>query len=507
MEASMKTITIDPISRIEGHLAVELEIQDGRVKQAFCKGEMFRGFEVLLQGRSPLDAQQITQRICGVCPISHGVASCLAQESAYDIKPPKNGRLLRDLILCANFIQSHLTHFYQMSLADFIDFSAAAHYQGADPKMKNLKDWAVRQSASNADFPGAPFLQQYEGRLVENRDLNLTLAHHYIQSLAMRRTAHQCAALFSGKMPHASALVPGGVTETVTPLKIARYQSQIQSLLQFISDCYLTDLYAVAEEFPEYFTMGQGYGAYMAYGVFGDAENESALAFPRGLVVNGELSEFDIERISETTRYSFFKPHQSPSIGQNETVPQPDKEGAYSWIKAPRYNRTVVEVGPLARMLVAYHTGKNNAVKKSIDDALKRFNKKLDDLNSAWGRHLARALECQLVAQHALSLVDSLQNGEPTVQIFTIPNSASGAGLTEAPRGALGHWLVIESGKVSRYQCVVPTTWNCSPRDAENLPGALEKALETTPVADADNPLEAARVVRSFDPCLACAVH
>jgi Ni,Fe-hydrogenase I large subunit len=502
-----RTIDIDPVSRIEGHLAFRIETEADRIVEAYSSGEMFRGFEAILTGRDPLDAQQITQRICGVCPVSHGTASVLAQDMAYGVTPPENGRLARNIILAANYIQSHILHFYQLSALDFIDIAAVTQYAGKDPSLLRLKSWVESQTASNVLYPGAPFLPRYDAGYVEDPELNITAIKHYLTSLEIRTLAHQLGAVFAGKLPHATAIMPGGVTETVTAKKIAACASMIEKLKDFITTAYLSDVAAVAQTFPEYFEIGKGCGNFLAYGVFPESEDPSEKFLSGGVVEQGALKDFDETGITEDVRYSLFSSPSGLEPGRGKTVPAPGKSGAYSWIKAPRYHGRVMEVGPLARMMVAYLSGTSPDINNTVDGLLSGLGKNPEHLDSVLGRHAARALECKIIADRCTQWIDRLTPGKPVFKDFNIPEKGIGTGLTEAPRGALGHWLEIENHKIKSYQCVVPTTWNCSPRDDEGNPGAVEQALVGTLLADTDNPMEATRVIRSFDPCIACAVH
>ncbi|KPA18410.1 iron hydrogenase [Candidatus Magnetomorum sp. HK-1] len=502
----MKSINIDPITRIEGHLAIRTEIESNRVAKAYSAGEMFRGFEIILKDRSPLDAQQITQRICGVCPISHGIASILAQDMAYGVTPPENGRLMRNILQAANYIQSHIIHFYHLSAPDFVDIKAITKYQGNDSGLKHLKEWVESQLASKSLYPAAPFLPTYDAKYIENTELNLLAIKHYLDALKMRSLAHKMGALLGGKLPHSPGLIPGGITEKITAKKIASLKSLLQELQNFINTAYITDVLEVANAFPEYFELGKGYGNFLAYGVFSESANRSDTFLPSGLFLDNNLVDFDAEKITEDVKFSYYSSASGLKPDKSETVAKPKKDNAYSWIKAPRYDGNVMEVGPLARMIIAYHK-KDAAVQKIIDQVLTDIGKKPEDLISMLGRHAARAIECKLIADHCSGWIDQLVPDKPVFKDFDIPKNGKGMGLTEAPRGALGHWLEIDNYKISHYQCIVPTTWNCSPRDDNGKPGALEKALEGTPVADPENPIEAVRVVRSFDPCIACAVH
>ena len=510
-ETIMSTITIDPITRIEGHLAIRLEIESNRVSQAFCSGEMFRGFEVILKGRDPMDAQQITQRICGVCPVSHGIASILAQEAAYKVAPPENGRLMRNLIAGANFIQSHIMHFYLLSAPDFVDVAAITQYQGKDPLLQEIKAWVQSGMASKRIYPLAPFLPRYEGRYIEDAELNIAALRHYFDALEMRSLAHKMGALFAGKLPHAATLIPGGVTERVTSRNIVACESMIGKLRKFVTHAYLRDVAEFATAMPEYAKSGRGCGNFLGYGGFPESANRSVTLFPAGVIIDGKPAYFDPEKIREDVRYSLYSGPSGLRPARGQTFPDPEKYDAYSWLKAPRYGGKVMEVGPVARMILAYLKGENAEARPMMDTFFKHTGKKEGDapwafselaehLNSVMGRHIARALECQLIADRCVAWVRGLKPGKPVFTDFDIPKTAQGVGLTEAPRGALGHWLDIANHKIGNYQCVVPTTWNCSPRDDLGHPGTVELALVGTPIA-------AARVVRSFDPCIACAVH
>ena len=501
------TITLNPITRIEGHLSVKVNVQSGRVAEAFVVGEMFRGFETILRGRDPLDAQHITQRICGVCPVEHGVASVLAQEMAYKLAPTNNGRIVRNLIQAANYIMSHITHFYILSGPDFVDVAMVAGYQGKDPALLAVKAWVKAQLASTTVTPAAPFLPRYAAKYLQDADANFAALRHYLEALEMRTLAHRMGAVFAGKLPHAMTLVPGGVTEKVTALNITEYRSCLGRLQTFIDQAYLPDVVAVAQSFPEYFTLGPSCGSFLSYGVFPEAAENGTAFLPAGTLLDGKLQKLDVEAITEDVGQSLFSSASGRKPFEGETVPAPDKAGAYSWLKAPRYNGRVMEVGPLARLLVAYHDGRNTAAKSAVDALLKSTGREPKDLASVMGRHAARALECKLVADRCGEWLDQLAPDQPACADFSIPEEGRGHGLTEAARGALGHWIEVRGRKISNYQCVVPTTWNCSPRDDRGQPGAIEQALLGTPVADAENPIEVARVVRAFDPCLACAVH
>lgn len=497
-----KKVTLDPLTRIEGHLAVRLSVDGGEVSSAECSGEMFRGFEQILQGRSPLDAQQIIQRICGVCPVSHGLASVIAQEQVYGITVPQNGHLIRNIILASNYINSHITHFYHLSSLDFVDVSEVLNYSGKDSLLLNIKSWAQDEFSSTKLFPGAPFLPKYSGTYLQSTEVNLGVLRNYFIALEMRALSHQLISLFGGKMPHIASLVPGGITENIDAKKIAASYAKLQKLENFITTSYRQDVMAVASEFPEYFYTGKSYDNYLAFGAFKESGPSSAPLFGEGVLTAGRLDGLSTTAIEESVAYSRY----TNASNRHKTIPDPHKQDAYSWIKAPRYKGLPMEVGPLARILIAYKQ-KDPATIASVNSFLTSTGHSLDDLNSSMGRHVARFLELEIVVKKCGEWIAALNPQEPTSTPFTIPRSGQGEGLVEAPRGALGHWIEIANHKISRYECIVPTTWNCSPKDDQDTLGPVEYALKGTSIADADNPIEAARIIRSFDPCLACAVH
>jgi ferredoxin hydrogenase large subunit/hydrogenase large subunit len=502
-----KTIELNPVTRIEGHLAIKVEVEDGKVSKSYVIGEMFRGFEKILRGRDPLDAQHITQRICGVCPVEHGMASVLAQEMAYQLTPAPNGVIARNLLQAANFMMSHITHFYILSGPDFVDVAMIADYKGGDPALAALRDWVKAQLSSRTVVPGGPFLPRYAAQYLKDADANFTVLRHYLEALEMRTLAHRMGAIFAGKLPHAATLVPGGLTEKMTALKIAEFRAGLDTLRSFIEQSYLPDVVAVAKAFPEYFSVGKGCGNFLSYGVFPVSAGSSTKLLPAGVLVDGKLQSVNPDAIAEDVGSSLYSSGTGLAPYVGETVAAPDKSGAYSWLKAPRYNGHVMEVGPLARVMVGSQDGQNAALKSAVDDLLKALGRSPADLNSVLGRHAARALECKFIADQCIEWLDQAVPDAPTFTDFSIPESGRGYGLTEAARGALGHWLNIGDSKITNYQCVVPTTWNCSPRDDRGVPGTVEQSLVGLPIADPQNPIEAARVVRSFDPCLACAVH
>jgi hydrogenase large subunit len=461
----MATIKIiDPVTRLEGHLKMEITVDTVNGKQqvvdARSTGTLFRGFEQILIGRDPRDAQHITQRICGVCPVPHGMASIMAQDKAFKVTPPNNARIMRNLVLGSNFIQSHILHFYHLAALDYMEGPGMAPWQPA---------WNVdiRITGSTAQ----------------------TLVNHYVSAIDMTRKAHEMGALFGGRMPDPIAYIAGGFTATPRSDRIAKFKTYLTELISFINGTYLPDVAAVAKTYPEYSAIGGGYGNLLAFGVFDlDATGASKL-LKAGRSVGGSqaINTVDINQIAETVKYSWYSDgttNLKPAAGL--TTPQYPKSNAYSWLKAPRYGGTAYEAGPLARMWV------NGDYQKGV---------------SVMDRHAARAQETLKIAKAMQTWVTQLQTNGPVYNSSTVPATASAYGLTEAPRGALGHWLQLANGKISRYQIITPTCWNASPRDDAGKPGPIEKALIGTPIINPDQPIEVLRVIHSFDPCLSCAVH
>jgi len=435
------------------------------------------------------------------------MASSLALEAAFDVadQVPNNGRVMRNLIFGSNYFQSHVLHFYHLAALDYVDVTAAAGYTGPDKRLRQVADFIARGSLS-------PFLPRYEGDYRLDKKTNQAAVAHYVEALNMRRESHEMLAIFGGKMPHSMGIFPGGTLEQVTVDKIAAFRWHLERLRDFIDNVYIPDVLAVAGAYPDYFEIGQGCQRYLSYGNW-DLDNEPDLTkrkrvLPHGRL-NGEtmtLDPFDPSQITEHVKHSWYSSSSNLPPSRGQTQADPNKPGGYSFIKAPRYAGDVYEVGPLARILVAYAQG-TEPVKTLVDGVLSTLKAEPKALFSVLGRHAARALECKIVADLMADWILELQPGAPCCAKYDLPETGSGMGLTEAPRGALGHWVEIADGVIDNYQAVVPTTWNCSPRDDKDQPGACEQALEGTKVRDPANPFELVRIVRSFDPCLACSIH
>ncbi|NPV73239.1 MAG: nickel-dependent hydrogenase large subunit [Pelotomaculum sp.] len=462
-------IIVDPVTRIEGHLKIEVEVENNKVIDAKTSGTLFRGLEIILRGRDPRDACHYVQRICGVCPIAHGLTSILCLDDAFGVKPPANGRIVRNLIQGANYLQSHILHFYHLTALDYV--------KGPDT---------------------APFIPRYEGDYRLPKEVNDKAVEHYIQALTMRKKAQEMLAVFGAKMPHVTAYTAGGVTEQVTPEKIAQFKNYLQEITSFIDNVYIPDVLAVAGVYgDDWFAIGTGCKNMLAYGGFRltdeDDPDGQAQLFKRGRYTQGQYASVDKMKITEEVKYSWYEDITTGKYpGEGATVPAPDKKGAYSWLKAPRYEGLPHEVGPLARQWVGKQKDVVNLGEKAF---------------SVLGRHFARAIEASQVAHAMAEWLNQLVPGQPTYTPFNVPKEGAGVGLHEAPRGALGHWIVIKDYKIENYQAVVPTTWNGGPRDDKGQPGPIEQALIGAPVKDPNNPIELVRIVRSFDPCIACAVH
>lgn len=457
----MPKVVIDPVTRIEGHLKIEVDVEHGKVIDARSSGTLFRGFEIILKGRDPRDAQHITQRICGVCPTSHAITSARCLDDALGAEVPPNGRIVRNLIHGANYIMSHVLHFYHLAALDYV--------VGPDT---------------------APFIPRYKGDYRLPPDVNNMAVDHYVQALAIRRKAQEMLAIFGGKMPHITTIIPGGVTEKVTQEKIDKFRAILQEVTGFVDNVYLPDVFAVADVYKDYFDIGRGWKNMLAFGIFqlDDAKDPTGqnMLIKRGAYTNGTFSMVDPKKITEDLKYSRYNDETSGlNPMEARTEPQPHKLGAYSWIKAPRYDKLPHEGGPLARMWV-------NQVPEIANLGEKAF--------SVMGRHAARAVECKLIAHAMFGWLNELRPGQPTHLPCSVPKEGRGFALWEAPRGCLAHFIKIKDYKIDNYQVTSATIWNACPRDDRGQRGPIEEALVGTPVDDLENPIEVVRVVRSFDP-------
>src|SRR5512138_40946 len=451
--ATSMTKTIDPFTRIEGHLKIKIDVADGRVANAWSSGLLFRGFESILQGRDPRDAPIITSRICGVCHAVHRLTSIQALEDAAGVVPPPDAVRIRNIEQGVNFVYSHAAHIFALT--------------GPDYDLYGL----------------VPGLSQ--GQNVDTYNSVLKSA-----VLPAQRLCHEIGAVFGGKTPHHMTTVPGGVTCTPTRAAIDLARAKLATL-KSLAATYIPAVHASLDSQRSLLeTMGAGCRNFLAYGVFADPlapKDAGRRLLKGGVLLNGQLLPLDASQITEAVRYSWYT-NDSGGAPSTELPPRPSlkKRDAYSWIKSPRYNGEVCETGPLARMVISGRYP-NQA---SLYDRLK-----------------ARVLETELVLENVERWIDELTPGSAVYAPYANPDSAVGVGLWEAPRGANGHWVAIEGGLISRYQIIPPTNWNASPRDASGRPGPIEQAVVGAPEPDPDRPVNTERIVRSFDPCLACSVH
>jgi [NiFe] hydrogenase large subunit len=518
-------VVIDPVTRIEGHLRIEVEIQNGQVAAAWSSGMLFRGIETILKDRNPEDAWLFTQRLCGVCTYVHGSSSVRCVENALGVTVPANARIVRNLQMGAQFLHDHIVHFYHLHALDWIDITAALK---ADPAQTAGLSKKVSPNAPVIDFTAVQSRLQnfvaggqlgifagaywpHEAYLLSPEE-NLLLAAHYLEALKLQVKAGRMHAIFGGKNPHPQSLKVGGVTcrDEVNSGRIAEFRSLLQETQKFIDTVYVPDAVLLAQAYPEWSGLG-GSDNYLAFGEFPQSDAEpGSLYFPQGVILKrGAAAPLNTASISEHVKHSWYDGATARHPSTGETLPKftgLSTADRYSWLKAPRYAGEPFEVGPLARVMVAYENNQP-AVKAAVDGFLKNTGLSMDQMHSTVGRTAARALETTVIAQAMGGWLNALQTGGSLLQSWSMKASASGVGLNEAPRGALGHWIQIQNGKIGNYQMVIPSTWNFGPRCGADRPGPVESALVGTPVADPARPVEVLRTVRSFDPCIACAVH
>ncbi len=556
-----KRIVVDPITRIEGHLRIEAELDtQNTITKSYSSGTMVRGIEIILKGRDPREAWAFAQRACGVCTTVHAFASIRSVEDALKIQIPKAANIIRNMMIAQQYVHDHVMHFYHLQALDFVDVVSALK---ADPK----KTSDIQQSISNWPNSSPGYFAEIQGKvkaIVESGQLslftngywghpayklppeiNLLAVAHYLEALDWQAHVTKIHVIFGGKNPHPNFVV-GGVPlpinmendQALNAERLAIISESITKINDFINMVYLPDVLAIAPFYKEYAGLGEGLGNFLTWGEFpeGDIHDLSKLYVPRALILNRDLKNItvpdprDMEKMKEFVSHSWYKYSQGNDVGlfpwKGETVfnytgPKPpyeylNVEEKYSWLKAPRWNETPVEVGPLARVLVMYAKGNQQAA-ELVELVLNKLNAPVSAVFSTLGRIAARAIETKLfgdlLPKYYGDLIAEIKAGNTKTfngdkwDPISWPEHAEGFGFMEAPRGALGHWIVIDSGKISNYQMVVPTTWNGSPRDNKNQPGAYEASLVGTQMAIPDQPLEILRTIHSFDPCLACAIH
>ena len=556
----MARMVVDPITRIEGHLRIEAVVENGTITDAYSSGTMVRGFEKILKGRDPRDAWAFTERACGVCTTVHALASVRTVEDALGISVPKNAELIRNLMFCTQYVQDHVVHFYHLHALDWVDVVSAL---SADPQKTSqiavsISPWpksspkyfaAVQQKLKAFVESGqlGIFANGYWGNPSYKLppEVNLLAVTHYLEALEWQREIVKIHTIFGGKNPHPNYLV-GGVPCSINPDEVNAINmdrlnyvgSLINGAIAFVEQVYLPDLMAIAGFYKDWAAIGGGLKNYLAYGDLPTRgyNQPDYFKFARGAILDRNLNEVypvngrDAEEIKEYISHSWYSYSSGeasglhPFAGETEfnyTGPKPpyeqlNVEGKYSWLKTPRWKDHAMEVGPLARLLVSYAKG-STEVKDVVNEALGQLGVPVTALFSTLGRTAARGLETRLVVHWMKGFYDDLMAQVKVGELSTFtrdkwepstwPATAEGVGLTEAPRGALAHWIKIKDGKIDNYQLVVPSTWNASPRDAKGQRSAYEEALIGTHLANPEQPLEILRTIHSFDPCIACAVH
>jgi [NiFe] hydrogenase large subunit/hydrogenase large subunit len=551
-------VVVDPITRIEGHLRIEAQAENGRISNAWATSTQFRGIEIIMQGRDPRDAWAFTQRICGVCTVVHAVASCRAVEDALDIRIPPNGNTIRNLMVGMQFIQDHVVHFYHLHALDWVDVVSAL---SADPARASqiaasISPWPNNSATHFREVQNRvrTFVQSGQLGIFTNGywghpayklppEVNLIAVAHYLEALDWQRDVIRLHTIFGGKNPHPNFVVGGMAsainledTGTINAERLTDIHDMIRRAQRFVEEVYWPDLVAIAGFYKDWASIGGGTGNYLACGEFPstDIRDVESFYFPRGIILDKNLAKvepYDPANVAENIYSSWYEytggddaalhPYEGETKARYDGPPTPwtylQDSRKYTWMKAPRYNGRPMEVGPLARMLVAYASGHEEA-RALVGEALGKLGVGAPALFSTLGRTAARGIETVLLARQMPKWYDSLvariKGGD--VRTFegskwepsSWPGESRGYGFLDAPRGALGHWVRIQDGKIARYQCVVPSTWNCSPRDKEGQMGPYEAALtDNHPLVDPERPIEILRTVHSFDPCMACGVH
>ena len=566
-----KRVVVDPVCRIEGHMRVEVNLDSNNViRNAVSTGTMWRGLEVILKGRDPRDAWAFTERICGVCTGTHALTSVRAVEDALAIQIPENANSIRNIMQLNLQVHDHLVHFYHLHALDWVDVVSAlkADPKKTSELAQSISSWPMSSPGYFRDIQNrlkkfvesgqlGPFMNGYWGNPAYKLppEANLMAVTHYLEALDFQKDIVKIHTIFGGKNPHPNWLVGGvpcainldgiGAVGAINMERLNMVSKIINDSIDFIDNVYIPDIVAIASFYKDWLHGGGLSGqSVLSYGDLPDKANDYSaknLLMPRGAIINGNLKEVhevdhrDPQQIQEFVNHSWYKyADESKGLHPWDGVTEPNyvlgpnakgtrtrieslDEGAkYSWIKSPRWRGHAMEVGPLARYIVGYAQNKPE-FKEPVDKLLKDLGLPLSALFSTLGRTAARALEASWAAHKQKyffdKLIANLKAGDTATanvnkwEPSKWPKEAKGVGFTEAPRGALGHWVRIKDTKIENYQCVVPTTWNGSPRDTKGQIGAFEASLMNTPVAVADQPLEILRTIHSFDPCLACSTH
>jgi hydrogenase large subunit len=546
-------ITIDPITRIEGHLRIDVEVDNNAVSNAWASCTMWRGIENILRGRDPRDAWLFTQRFCGVCTTVHAMASVRSVEDALGLEIPLNAQYVRNLILIAHALHDHIVHFYQLSALDWVDVlqipkadagKASSLAESLSPWPRNgrteMKAAQDRVNAVAASGQLGIFQNGYWGHPAMKLppEVNLIAFTHYLQALEYQRKALQVVGMLGSKTPHVQTLTVGGVSLAIDPDspaalgmdRLATIKQLLDEMLAFVNQVYIPDVCAVAALYPEWFRIGSGVKNYLAVPDLPLDSKGTSFDLPGGYIHGGDLANLHTfhtaadadfrKAVTEDVTHAYYRGSEPLQPWKGETEPNFtgwQADGKYSWVKAPRYNGEPAQVGPLAQVLVGYAQG-HALTKKYAEVAIEKISSigKIsvtpDMLHSTLGRHGARAIRAgmlgELAQKHWTLLVENISKGDLTT--FNAPvfnGTVEGVGTHEAPRGTLSHWIVIKDAKIWNYQAVVPSTWNASPKDSKGVHGPYEASLLRTPLARPEEPLEVLRTVHSFDPCMACACH
>ena len=550
----MARISIDPITRIEGHLRIDVEVDGGTVQKAWASCTMWRGIETILLGRDAREGWVFAQRFCGVCTTVHAIASVRAVEDALQLEIPANAQYIRNLILIAHALHDHIVHFYQLSALDWVDITtipkadparAASIADGVSTWRENSRRTLEEVQNKVKGLIGSGqlgiFSNGYWGHpaMRLSPEMNLILFAHYLQALEFQRKANQVVGILGGKTPHIQNLAVGGVMNainlnslaTMNMDRLGMLQSLLQELVPFVQQAYFVDACLLAASYPEWFRYGRGVANYLAVPDLPVDAKATQFDLPGGVIMDGNLGsvrpvqnwrdEAIRAAVAEDVTHAWYLGEGPQPPWQGKTDPYYTdfrEDGKYTWVKAPRYNGHPMQVGPLANVLVGYASS-HPLTRKWTDEAFKRIsslsgpNVTPEDLQSTMGRYLARAIRSAMLSdlalQHWQLLTANILKGDDTT--YNPPkfpqHEIAGVGLHEAPRGTLSHWVVIDKGAFSNYQAVVPSTWNASPRDEKGVPGPYESSLLANPVVDPSKPLEVLRTVHSFDPCMACACH
>jgi len=549
-----KRITVDPVTRIEGHLRVDCDIDQGKVTNAWSSGQMWRGIETILKGRDPREAWLYAQRICGVCTTVHAMASVRSVENALDLEIPLNAQYIRNLVMTAHAMHDHIVHFYHLSALDWVDLVSALK---ADPVKtsqlgESLSNWTGNSKKEMAavqerlkTFVGSGQLGIYANgywghpAMKLSPEVNLLAAAHYLQALQIQRKANQIVTILGSKTPHIQNLAVGGVANpinldepnTLTMTQLTHIKTLIDELGTFVNEVYMVDVAAIGAFYADWTQYGKGVTNYLCVPELPLDTRGTEFELPGGYISNGDLSTFEPingfhdstfeDNVKESVKHAWYDGDDNLHPYEGQTEPNYtdfQDDGKYSWVKAPTFKGKPAQVGPLAHVLCMYAAGHEPTKKHlgrliSTVESLVGSQIPLTALHSTIGRHAARAVRAGVLYESLNNqynlLIENIGKGD--TDTFNAPvfpkGEIEGVGFHEAPRGVLSHWCVIKDGKLKNYQCVVPSTWNAGPRNENDELGPYEASLVGNPVADADRPLEVIRTIHSFDPCLACAIH